>query len=244
MHPQRPAAPDTSRSTGMIPAGPTTQNSPRSSAKPQSDHGSPQSAPDPVSRLFAALQGIFPAWRQAFATDAEAAEARRQWSAGLIDAGITDSATIRVGLARARRSKSPFLPSVGQFVEWCREAARDRIGFPTVESVLAQITQYSHASKFPPRNPDHWPQIHPVAYWIYQHVDKYAVAHARQDEARRLVGIVYDEAVERAARGMEFPLPPKLIPDEIGAGAPSTPEQIAAASAARASIRSMFGGGR
>ncbi len=194
--------------------------------------------------MFSQLQAIFPAWRQAFTSDAEAAEARRQWALGLVEAGITDTAAIKAGLGKARRAKSPFLPSVGQFVEWCREAARERLGFPSVESVLLQITQYSHAEKFPLRNPDHWPQIHPAAYWIYQHIDKYAVSHARQDEALRLVRVVYDEAVERAARGMEFPAPPKLIPDEIGAGAPSTPEQVEAATAARASIRSMFGGGR
>jgi len=192
--------------------------------------------------LFSQLQAIFPAWRQAFTSDAEAAEARRQWALGLVEAGITDAAAIKAGLSKARRAKSPFIPSVGQFVEWCREAARERAGFPTVESVLAQIVRYSHTMKFPPSDPRFLPEISPVAYWIYQHIDKYAVSHARQEEALRMVRIVYDEAVERAARGLEFPPPPKLIPDDIGAGAPSTPEQVAAARAARAGIRSMFGG--
>ncbi len=189
------------------------------------------------------MQAIFPAWRQAFSTDAEAAEMRRQWALGLVEAGITDSDVIKAGLAKARRSKSPFIPSVGQFVAWCGEAARERIGFPTVESVLAQITQYSHGMKFPPNDPKFWPVIHPVAYWIYQHVDKYAVAHARQDEALRLVRIVYDEAVERAVQGLDFPPPPKLIPEDIGAGAPRTDEQVAAAQQARADVMKFARGG-
>lgn len=198
---------------------------------------------DLVGSVFRELQGIFPAWRQAFSTEAEATEMRRQWALGLVEAGITDGELIKTGLSKARRSKSPFIPSVGMFVAWCAEAARERLGFPTVESVLAQITQYSHNAKYPPSDPKFLPEIHPVAYWIYQHIDKYAVAHAKQDEALRLVRIVYAEAVERATQGFEFPAPPKLIPDDIGAGAPSTPEQIAAAQSARANIRSLFGGG-
>lgn len=194
-----------------------------------------------VNGLFRSLQAIFPAWRQAFADDAAIAEGKRQWSLGLIDAGLTNVDAIKAGLAKARRSKNPFLPSVGQFIDWCHEAARDRLNFPSIDSVLMQISRYSHSRKYPSSRPDLEPKIHPVAYWIYQHVDTYALSRADEREAHRMIDSVYAEASEKAACGFEFPQPPLLIGEGAGAGAPSSHEQASAAAAARTAIKSMFG---
>lgn len=192
-----------------------------------------------VNGLFRSLQAIFPAWRQAFADDAAINEAKRQWSLGLIEANLTSVEAIKAGLAKARKSKNPFLPSVGMFIDWCHEAVRDRLNFPSLDAVILQVSQYSHHRRYP--NPRFVPEIHPVAYWIYQHVDTFAVSRAEEREARRLVGIAYAEASEKAAQGYVFDSPPQLLPEEAGAGAPMTPEQVAAAAKARAEIRSMLG---
>jgi len=195
-----------------------------------------------VNKLFTQLQAIFPAWRQAFPNDAAVGEAKRQWSLGLIESGLTSGDSIKSGLAKARKSKNPFLPSIGQFVDWCQEAVRDQLNFPTLDAAILQISRYSHSRKYP--NPKYVPEIHPVAYWIYQHIDTFAVSHADEREARRLVGIAYAEASEKASQGYVFESPPNLLPEEAGAGAPMTAEQIASAADARAQIKAMLGGVR
>lgn len=192
-----------------------------------------------INGLFRSLQAIFPAWRQAFSDETAVNEAKRQWSLGMIEAGLTNADLIKAGLSRARRSKNPFIPSVGQFIDWCHEAVRERVNFPSVDCVILQISRYSHNRKYP--DPKFVPEIHPVSYWIYQHVDSYALRHADEREARRLVEIVYREASEKASTGFEFPKPPELIPDGVGKGAPLTAEQIAARDKARAEILRFTG---
>lgn len=192
-----------------------------------------------INRLFTQLQAIFPAWRQAFGDEAAVAEAKRQWTLGMIEAGLTNGDAIKAGLSRARRSKNPFIPSVGMFIDWCHEAVRERSNFPTIDCVILQITRYSHNRKFP--DPKFVPEIHPVSYWIYQHINTYALSHAEEKEARRMVGVVYTEASEKASQGFEFPKPPELIPEGVGKNAEMTSEQIAEAAAARAEIRKFIG---
>lgn len=223
------ANPEQTRSTGMTPAGATT-----STQRSTSDNDRAF-----INGLFRSLQAIFPAWRQAFSDEAAVNEAKRQWSLGMIEAGLTNADLIKAGLARARRSKNPFIPSVGQFIDWCHEAVREHIGFPSIDRVILEISRYSHNRKYP--DPKFIPDIHPVSYWIYQHVDKYALAHADEREARRMVGIVYGEASEKASQGFTFPCPPNLLPEDAGRGAPMTDEQIAAREQARAEIRKFTG---
>ncbi len=211
----------------MTPAGPTD------SARP-SEVGSGDR--NFVNGIFKTLQAIFPAWRQAFPDDAAVAEAKRQWMLGLIESGLTNPDAIRAGLALARKSKNPFIPSVGQFIGWCQEAAKTRIGFPSADSVLIQILDFSRT-----RGSHYQTEIHPVAYWIYQHVDLYEVKRADTKEAKRIIAGAYREAEEKAAAGFEFQHPPQLLPAEVDSRPSPTPEQVAEREAARAKIKAMFG---
>jgi len=154
----------------------------------------------------------------------------------MIDAGLTNTDAIKAGLALARKSKNPFIPSVGQFIGWCQEAAKTRIGFPSIESTLIQILDFSRT-----RGSQYQTEIHPVAYWIYQHVDLYALRHADTRESKKILEAPYHEAEEKAAAGYEFPLPPKLLPDDVDTRPQPTPEQVAERDAARAKIKSLFG---
>jgi hypothetical protein len=194
-----------------------------------------------VNKLFTQLQAIFPAWRQAFPDDAALAEAKRQWSMGIIEAGLTSGDAIKAGLAKARKSKNPFIPSVGMFIEWCRQAALEHTQFPSLDAVLLQITQYAHYRKFPAMRPEQAPSISPVGYWVYQHIDTYAVSRADTQEARRLVGVVYEEAREKATAGFDFPEPPQLIPSELAPTA-ATPESKERNRQTLNNLKSMFRG--
>ena len=73
-----------------------------------------------INDLFAQLAGIFPAWRQAFEDQASVNRAKRQWLNGLAENGVTTPEKISRALKAARQSASPFLPSVGQFIEWSK----------------------------------------------------------------------------------------------------------------------------
>ncbi|HDX1086945.1 replication protein P [Pasteurella multocida] len=101
-----------------------------------------------IDFLFTRLKTIFPAWKSAFSSDREYQEAKKYWLETLINERITSVAQIRVGVERARKSESPFFPSVGQFVAWCNDGALEAQGMPSLEELLERIKAYSRFHGF------------------------------------------------------------------------------------------------
>lgn len=98
-----------------------------------------------VNMVFDKLQGISPAWRQAWTDEAALRNAKREWIAGFIQGGINSEAQLAFGFQQARKSSSPFLPNVGQFVAWCKPTAED-MGLPHEADAWIQALQgtYKH----------------------------------------------------------------------------------------------------
>ncbi len=87
-----------------------------------------------VNQLFLELAGIFPAWRQAFEGADGVRVAKRVWMNALIDSKINSMEKIKTGLKEAAKSENPFMPSVGQFISWCKIGDRS---WETKTTVLA-----------------------------------------------------------------------------------------------------------
>lgn len=97
-----------------------------------------------VDALFDELQGIFPAWRQAWPTNAVLARAKRTWTKGFMAAGLTSLEQLRFGLKRCREpGRSDFIPSVGRFLEWCQPSPED-LGQPPLVVAYRQAVRKSH----------------------------------------------------------------------------------------------------
>lgn len=98
-----------------------------------------------VERLFRQLQAIFPAHKQAWPDDKAKAAAMRNWTMGFMAAGIRSLEQIRYGIEQCRKSGSPFAPSVGQFIGWCKPGP-EAFGLPASADawVEALMGVYSH----------------------------------------------------------------------------------------------------
>ncbi|WP_119712486.1 replication protein P [Arsenophonus endosymbiont of Aleurodicus floccissimus] len=49
---------------------------------------------------------------------------------------------INAGLRIARQQKSPFLPSVGQFIYWCQQGLAEEYGLPTPQQLSEKLQAY------------------------------------------------------------------------------------------------------
>ncbi len=77
-----------------------------------------------VDMLFENLMQVFPASTQTnLRTDADIRVAKQQWIAAFAESGITSREQLSAGMQKARSSQSPFWPSPGQFISWCREGS-------------------------------------------------------------------------------------------------------------------------
>ncbi|MBN6711440.1 replication protein P [Haemophilus haemoglobinophilus] len=107
-----------------------------------------------VDRLFVRLKAIFPGWKAAFSSDAEYEEAKAAWLQALVNNGITKAELFKRGLQLAERSESPFLPSVGQFISWCKSGNEfEELGLPTPETLLQRYQAFRASCEEPENYP-------------------------------------------------------------------------------------------
>ncbi|MFS6536921.1 replication protein P [Idiomarina loihiensis] len=186
---------------------------------PATKHLHAEQQPDPdrlreaagiINKLFAELQACFPAWKHSFSSQQDIAAAKRSWARGLIEAGISSEQQLRWGLRKARRSESPFWPSVGQFIKWCQPDPGD-YGLPTPESAFKEASRNSH----PACICNKW--SHPAVYVAAREAGKYELANLPQDKSWPLFKRSYDIAVRRVLEGEE-------LDGEIPKALPKTPE--------------------
>lgn len=165
----------------------------------------PEAAVTLVNNLFADLQVIFPAWRVAFPTQSTLDNAKRTWTLALFENGIHHGAQIKAGLRKARASGSPHMPSVGQFMSWCRPSAED-LGLPSIEQAFAMIGMMRYSD-----TRQKMPDVVQAAFNQIQHWD---LTHLTEKELFPLFKSHYQKLVEKASLGDDISvLCPKALPE-------------------------------
>lgn len=114
----------------------------------------PPGTVDVVNALFKELQAIFPAWKQAWPTDAALSTAKRSWIKAFIVAEINTLEQIRVGIERSRSLGTDFAPSVGKFINLCQPTP-EMLGIPTHDKAFREALLNAHPSRFGDRTWSH-----------------------------------------------------------------------------------------
>jgi len=95
-----------------------------------------------VNRIFNVLKGSHLGWRANIKTQAEYDNARREWLRLLLKHRLT-ATEIEQGLAVAEMDKSPYLPSFGQFYDWCKTVNYESLGLPSLEQLLKRLNHFA-----------------------------------------------------------------------------------------------------
>ncbi|WP_312839309.1 replication protein P [Pantoea piersonii] len=119
-----------------------------------------------VDALFNNLKQVFPAsvstaWRN----PNDEAAAKRQWIAAFAEDGISSKQQLSAGMKQARSSGSPFLPSPGQFIAWCKEGTSLAAGLPDEDSLYDMVMTYC-ARRGLYQSPEAYPWEANSDYWM------------------------------------------------------------------------------
>ena len=132
--------------------------------------------------------------------------AKQQWIAAFAEGGIRTREQVSAGMRHARASESPFWPSPGQFIKWCKDS-KMVLGV-TIDDVMAEFHRYSKEKSLYPGGPERFPWRHPVMYWVV--CDTRRAMYQRQlseieveKHARRLL----DDWAKKVASGQQIPDP-------------------------------------
>lgn len=156
-----------------------------------------------INNVFGQLLAAFPA-ATANREQSEMDEIRRQLVLAFMENGITSMAQVDAGMRVARKQVRPFLPSPGQFVEWCKQSG-GALGI-TVDRVIAEYWDWRNRS-FEFSSSEQFPWSQPVMYHIctelrYRSTER-QLTHS---ELTREAGVLLDMWDKRVTEGK--PVPP------------------------------------
>lgn len=136
------------------------------------------------------LKAIAPAWKQALSNDDDWAGYRREIVIALFENGITSLESVERGLKKARANCSPFLPSPGEFVQWCRPTAAD-FGLPEPDQAYVEAANHRWGD-------------HPIVYLAAKSLGVYEVATKPEGQMRPRFVKVYQVLLDRVLAGETF----------------------------------------
>ena len=174
-----------------------------------------------VNKLFAELQSIFPAWKQAWPTEQALNAAKRTWIKGFMRAGLASLEQIRYGIDRCRETGADFAPSVGKFIRWCRPTP-ELLGLPSTSAAYREACRIAHPAA-------DRTGIHPAVYHAACETGFFELASLPEDKSRKLFERNYAATVRMVLAGEVLREIPKALPESVSI---CTPEVGRAALAA------------
>ncbi|EGS3356000.1 phage replication protein [Salmonella enterica subsp. enterica serovar Sandiego] len=160
-----------------------------------------------VDALFMQLKQIFPAATQTnLRSDADERVAKQQWIAAFSENGIRTREQLSAGMQKARSSQSPFWPSPGQFISWCREGS-GVLGV-SVDDIMDEywrwrklVFRYPTSEQFP------WRDNNPLYYHVCLELRRRGTeGQLSEKELVRAAGDILHDWEKRALAGK--PIPP------------------------------------
>ena len=177
-----------------------------------------------INWLFEELAGTFPAWKSAFDSQQSITTAKRIWFEALSENKIKRS-EISQGLREARKSTNPFLPSVGQFIAWCKVIDYETLGLPSLEQLLKRL---NHFSAYGLEEADKFSFKSDAEYWLltdlYQRNRQYVW---KEEMLRNQAEKALLAMAKRIQSGETLPKPQITLPEKSECYMPP-PEVIAA----------------
>lgn len=179
-----------------------------------------------VDTLFASLKVIFPvSFSTVLKHPRDEATAKRQWVAAFIENGITSGHQLSAGMKRARASVSPFWPTPGQFISWCRKGDYVAAGLPD-ENTLYDMVMHYCAQRGLYHSPEAYPWQDNTHYWMVTSLYSQMTSHnLSEGELRKACEKELEKMSRRIREGEAIP-PPRAQLEKIYV--PVSPERARA----------------
>lgn len=155
------------------------------------------------NELFRQLKATFPAAIANFKEQSDLDEFKRQWTIAFIENGIRTLEQINIGMKIARQQTNPFLPSPGQFVQWCKQGDYTALGLPTDDDLFDMFKEYCSVRGWRRFN---WQSN--ACYWMVTKI--YSEMRSRNlsdSEVRKLCSSELNAMAKRIKSGEKIPDP-------------------------------------
>lgn len=135
-----------------------------------------------VSYIIHKLQAICPAWQQSLAGMGQDEKVqlmktiKREWLNSLMAENISQQHIIDYALNKVKQSGNPFMPTVGQFIKWCREGSLPEGTKGCLDSykeIQGYLALPLESRKLHGLNPEVYHTLHNLGdFYGFRHADK------------------------------------------------------------------------
>ena len=162
-----------------------------------------------VNDLFKSLFAAKTGWRASFpgAKGSELEQAinmlKKTWVKAFVENGISTPEQLQMGMKKVRADPKEFLPSPGQFIEWCNPSPED-LGLPSAEQAYKEACNHSHHIY-----KHKW--SHPIVYQCGAEVSWFSIrtcsSKVEMAANKKLFIQAYQELCKRVMAGEVFDVP-------------------------------------
>lgn len=158
------------------------------------------------NQIFIALKAVFPAITAVIKTQSDLDTFKKQWLLSFAENGITTLRQFEIGMKKARQQNTPFVPSPGQFISWCKEGEASDMGLPTVAQVMREFNKYSAEIGFSCQTAEQFPWSHPVMYWIVTDLRKHMRQYNQSEfEVEKRAEMLINKWAKKLSKGDVIP---------------------------------------
>ncbi|EUC94970.1 replication protein P [Providencia alcalifaciens] len=176
-------------------------------APPQQKQAVKQQVAQVFNELFRQLKATFPAAIATFKEQSDLDEFKRQWTIAFIENGIRTLEQINIGMKIARQQTNPFLPSPGQFVQWCKQGDYTALGLPTDDELFDIFKEYCSVRGWRRFN---WQSN--ACYWMVTKIyTEMRNRNLSDSEVRKLCSSELKTMANRIKSGEKIPEPVQMI---------------------------------
>ncbi|MEQ1964362.1 replication protein P [Xenorhabdus khoisanae] len=155
------------------------------------------------NELFRQLKGAFPALMTSIKTQEDFNELRRQWVMAFAENGISTIEQVNAGMKIARQQDSPFLPSPGQFIQWCKQGEAIAVGLPTEDELYDMFRDYCTHRGW---GDFHWQSN--ACYWMVTKIHSEMIyQNLTNSDVKKLCSRELKTMAKRIQAGEEIPEP-------------------------------------
>lgn len=171
-----------------------------------------------VDRLFIKLKAIFPAWKYSLETknvsEDVLSETKLLWLQALVNNHITTAEQFKRGIECAEKSKRPYFPSVGEFINWCTDGNKYAyLGLPKAEDLHQRLLKFRPFYRS--YEQDKFKFKSTAEYWLLTTI-AYKSLQQGCNEAQelKLINHELDEMAKRLEAGEVLPEPVITLPEK------------------------------
>jgi hypothetical protein len=172
----------------------------------------PEQAAQVFNELFRQLRAAFPAMMAGIKDQSDLNELRKQWVMAFAENGIHSMAQVDAGMRIARQQETPFLPSPGQFIAWCKQGEIRAAGLPDIDELYRMVMKHSRDRGYH-SSAEAYPWESPACFWMVTALyNQMRSQNLTEAELRKRCGNELKNMSRRIESGELIPAPVVQIP--------------------------------